>query len=304
MRYISTRQTGGWTVSFEHALLQGLARDGGLYIPERWPSLDTRCARGARRPALRRRRCRRHGGVHRARLLAHSTGDDRCGELRRLRPPRDGAAGAARPRPVAAGALPRPHARLQGLRAPDGGAPAGRGAGEARAHGDDPRRDLGRHGGCGDRGLPRPRGSLRGGAPPGGPGLRDAAPPDDVRRRAQRPQRRHRRHLRRLPGAGEGALRRSRAPRRDRACGGQLDQLGPGRGAAAYYVYAALALGAPARAVSFTVPTGNFGNVYAGYAARQMGVPIERLVVATNRNDILARFFESGLYRKGRSTGR
>ncbi len=67
----------------------------------------------------------------------------------------------------------------------------------------------------------------------------------------------------------------------------------------AYYVYAALALGAPGRAVSFVVPTGNFGNVYAGYAARRMGLPIERLVVATNRNDILARFFESGLYRKG-----
>ena len=67
----------------------------------------------------------------------------------------------------------------------------------------------------------------------------------------------------------------------------------------AYYVYAALALGAPGRSVSFVVPTGNFGNVYAGYAARRMGLPIERLVVATNRNDILARFFESGLYRKG-----
>ena len=67
----------------------------------------------------------------------------------------------------------------------------------------------------------------------------------------------------------------------------------------AYYVYAALALGAPGRAVSFVVPTGNFGNVYAGYAARLMGVPIERLVVATNRNDILARFFETGRYRMG-----
>ena len=67
----------------------------------------------------------------------------------------------------------------------------------------------------------------------------------------------------------------------------------------AYYVHAALALGAPARAVSFTVPTGNFGNVYAGHVARQMGLPIERLVVATNRNDILARFFETGLYTKG-----
>ena len=47
------------------------------------------------------------------------------------------------------------------------------------------------------------------------------------------------------------------------------------------------------------MPTGNFGNVYAGYAARRLGVPIERLVVATNRNDILARFFETGRYRKG-----
>jgi threonine synthase len=61
-----------------------------------------------------------------------------------------------------------------------------------------------------------------------------------------------------------------------------------------YYVAAAVALGAPARAVSFSVPTGNFGNVYAGYIARRMGVPIERLVVATNRNDILARFLDSG----------
>lgn len=61
-----------------------------------------------------------------------------------------------------------------------------------------------------------------------------------------------------------------------------------------YYVYAALKLGAPDRAVSFTVPTGNFGNVFAGYAAKQMGVPIKRLVVASNANDILARFFASG----------
>ena len=59
-----------------------------------------------------------------------------------------------------------------------------------------------------------------------------------------------------------------------------------------FYVYAALALGAPDRAVSFSVPTGNFGNVFAAYAARRMGVPIERLVVAANRNDILQRFFE------------
>ena len=59
-----------------------------------------------------------------------------------------------------------------------------------------------------------------------------------------------------------------------------------------YYVYAALALGAPEREVAFSVPTGNFGNVLAAWAARRMGVPIARLVVASNRNDILTRFLD------------
>jgi threonine synthase len=57
-----------------------------------------------------------------------------------------------------------------------------------------------------------------------------------------------------------------------------------------YYAYAALALGAPDRPVAFSVPTGNFGNVLAASAARRMGLPIERLLVGANRNDILARF--------------
>ena len=61
-----------------------------------------------------------------------------------------------------------------------------------------------------------------------------------------------------------------------------------------YYVTSALALGAPEKEVSFVVPTGNFGNIFAAYCARQMGVPIKTLGVATNRNDILTRFFESG----------
>jgi threonine synthase len=61
-----------------------------------------------------------------------------------------------------------------------------------------------------------------------------------------------------------------------------------------YYVWAAVALGAPERRVAFAVPTGNFGNVYAGYAAKQMGVPIDRLIVGSNRNDILTRFFATG----------
>ena len=63
-----------------------------------------------------------------------------------------------------------------------------------------------------------------------------------------------------------------------------------------YYFYAALRLGAPARAVSFCVPTGNFGDIYAGYIAKRMGLPIEQLIIATNRNDILARTLETGTY--------
>lgn len=61
-----------------------------------------------------------------------------------------------------------------------------------------------------------------------------------------------------------------------------------------YYAWAALALGAPQRPIGFVVPTGNFGNVFAGYVAKSMGLPIDRLLVASNRNDILARFFASG----------
>ena len=61
-----------------------------------------------------------------------------------------------------------------------------------------------------------------------------------------------------------------------------------------YYFSSALKLGAPAQKVAFSVPTGNFGNVFAGYVAMRMGLPIERLIVASNRNDILTRFFEQG----------
>jgi threonine synthase len=61
-----------------------------------------------------------------------------------------------------------------------------------------------------------------------------------------------------------------------------------------YYVAAGVALGAPDRAVSFAVPTGNFGNVYAAHVARRMGLPIAELVIGTNRNDILARFLDDG----------
>jgi len=63
-----------------------------------------------------------------------------------------------------------------------------------------------------------------------------------------------------------------------------------------YYFTAAVALGAPHRAVSFSVPTGNFGDILAGWVAKQMGLPIERLMIGTNANDILARTLTSGRY--------
>jgi threonine synthase len=63
-----------------------------------------------------------------------------------------------------------------------------------------------------------------------------------------------------------------------------------------YYFVAAVALGAPYRKVAFSVPTGNFGDIFAGHVARRMGLPIETLVIATNTNDILARTLETGAY--------
>jgi threonine synthase len=65
---------------------------------------------------------------------------------------------------------------------------------------------------------------------------------------------------------------------------------------AVYYFTAAVSLGAPGRAVAFSVPTGNFGDVYAGYVAARLGLPVDRLLIATNVNDILARTLATGTY--------
>ena len=68
---------------------------------------------------------------------------------------------------------------------------------------------------------------------------------------------------------------------------------------AVYYFTSAVALGAPHRPVSFCVPSGNFGDAFAGYVASRMGLPVARIVVATNSNDILPRAFETGRYARG-----
>lgn len=67
-------------------------------------------------------------------------------------------------------------------------------------------------------------------------------------------------------------------------------------GQTVYYFASAVALGAPQRKVAYSVPTGNFGDAFAGYAAQRMGLPIERLIVATNSNDIMSRMIETGRY--------
>ena len=69
-----------------------------------------------------------------------------------------------------------------------------------------------------------------------------------------------------------------------------------------YYFYAGVRLGAPERRIAFSVPTGNFGDVFAGYVASQMGLPVARLLVATNENDILHRALAAGDYSTGSVT--
>jgi threonine synthase len=85
---------------------------------------------------------------------------------------------------------------------------------------------------------------------------------------------------------------------RDRAALSGVNSINWARiaGQVTYYFAAAVALGAPHRPVSFVVPTGNFGDIFAGYVARCMGLPIERLVIASNVNDILPRTLASGSY--------
>ncbi|MEO6015184.1 MAG: threonine synthase [Devosia sp.] len=92
-----------------------------------------------------------------------------------------------------------------------------------------------------------------------------------------------------------------RAPFRDQMHLSGVNSINWGRIVAqiVYYFTAAVSLGAPHRPINFVVPTGNFGDIFAGYCARRMGLPIANLVIATNSNDILARTLETGIYQTG-----
>ena len=156
------------------------------------------------------------------------------------------------------------------------------------------RRHLRRHRLGRDRGLPRPAAaSTSSSCIPHGRTSEVQRRQMTTVRRAQRRQHRRRRHVRRLPGPGEGDVRRRAVPPRPAAFGGELHQLGPRRRADPLLRRRRAGARRPDREVAFSVPTGNFGNVLAAWAARRMGVPIARLIVASNRNDILTRFLDA-----------
>ena len=107
-------------------------------------------------------------------------------------------------------------------------------------------------------------------------------------------------HVRRLPVDREGPVPRPR-PSATTCTFSGVNSINWGRIVAqiVYYFTAAVSLGSPHRPVNFVVPTGNFGDIFAGYAAKRMGLPIANLVIATNSNDILARTLETGAYETG-----
>ena len=299
MRYISTRQSDGRTVSFEHALLQGLARDGGLYLPAAWPALDAATLEGLQgRPyaqvAAAVMACFTGRAFSRASLEAMAA---------------ESYAGFDHPATAPLIQL-GPNLWLQEL-----------------FHGptlafkdfalqmvarllDAALRKRGRTATIlaatsGDTGAAAIE-AFRGRDAVSVVVLHPAGRVSEMQRRQMTCAAEPNVHNVAIAGTFDDCQALVKALFADLALRDEIglaavNSINWARVAAqtAYYVYAALALGAPGRAVSFVVPTGNFGNVYAGYAARLMGVPIERLVVATNRNDILARFFETGRYRMG-----
>ena len=299
MRYISTRQTNAQAVSFERALLQGPAPDGGLYLPERWPALDA--------AALEALRGRPYAEVAAA-VVAAFTG--RAFSRARLQAiAHESYADFDHPATAPLIQLGPNQWLLELFHGPtlafkdfalqmvarmlDAAlAKRGRTATILAAT-------------SGDTGAAAIE-AFRGRDAVSIVVLHPAGRVSEMQRRQMTCAPEPNVHNVAVSGTFDDCQALVKALFADAALRDEVglaavNSINWARVAAqtAYYVYAALALGAPGRAISFVVPTGNFGNVYAGYAAMQMGLPVERLVVATNRNDILARFFESGLYAKG-----
>ena len=299
MRYISTRQSGGRTVSFEHALLRGPAPDGGLYVPERWPALDAGTLEG-----LRGRPYAEVAAAVMALFTGRAFSRARLAEIAA-----ESYAGFDHPATAPLVQLDTGLWLLELFHGP------------TLAFKDFALQMVGRMldaalskrgrtatilaATSGDTGAAAIE-AFRGRARVSIVVLHPAGRVSEMQRRQMTCAPEPNVHNVAVAGDFDDCQALVKVLFADHALRDEMglaavNSINWARVAAqvAYYVHAALALGAPARAVSFTVPTGNFGNVYAGYVARQMGLPIERLVVATNRNDILARFFETGLYTKG-----
>ena len=300
MRYISTRQSGGRGVSFEHALLQGLAPDGGLYVPERWPVLDSGALEGLRGRAYAEvaaavMACFTGRAFARARLEAIAA---------------ESYAGFDHPATAPLVQLGPGLWLLELFHGPTLAFKDFALQMVARML-DDVLSKRGRTATIlaatsGDTGAAAIE-AFRGRARVSVVVLHPAGRVSEMQRRQMTTAAEPNVHNVAVAGTFDDCQALVKALFADHALRDEIglaavNSINWARVAAqtAYYVYAALALGAPGRPVSFAVPTGNFGNVYAGYAARRMGLPIERLVVATNRNDILGRFFASGRYAKGR----
>ncbi len=300
MKYISTRGEAP-SLGFADAMLAGLARDGGLYVPEAWPQHSKAEIRAiAGRPY-----------AETALSVLKPFVDDEIDEATLARLVTDAYAGFRHP---AVAPLVQTGANAFILELFHGPTLAFKDVAmqllgrlmdhvlsRARQARDHRRGDFGRYRQRRDRGVCRAR-QCRGVHPLSArAGVGSAAPADDDADRRQRPCAGGGRNLRRLPGAGEGAVQRRQIPRRGLALSG-VNSINWARIMAqiVYYFTAATTLGAPDRAVSFCVPTGNFGDIFAGYAAKRMGLPVDRLIIATNANDILARTLKSGRYETGK----
>ena len=303
MRYVSTRGEAP-VLGFSDALLAGLARDGGLYVPERWPSFSRR-----RDP----RRCAASPiPISRSRLLTPFVGGeiDRRRSLERL--VREAYAtfrhAAVCPlvqigaEPLRAGAVPRADAGLQGRGDAAAGAADGPCAGRARR--------SARPSSAPPRAIPAARRSR--------PSPGATAPTSSSCSRKGRVSPVQQRQMTTSAAANvhalavEGTFDDCQALVKDdvqrpsasaTGCRCRASTRSTGRASwrrSSIISHRRCRSARPDRPVSFTVPTGNFGDIFAGYAAKRMGLPVERLVIATNDNDILARALDDGEYRTPR----
>ena len=295
MRYVSTRGAAP-ALDFEGVLLAGLAEDGGLYVPESWPRLEPEALRALRGLPYAEVGRPDHGAVRRrpASPPANS-GADGAG-LCRLRPCRrsrrcgssttscwllelfHGPTLAFKDWRCSWSACMFDHVLARrGERVTIVGATSGdTGSAAIAACRDRERLDIF---------ILHPQGRI-----------------SEVQRRQMTTVAAANVHAIAIEGTFDDCQDIVKALFADRAfrdelnlVGGQLDQLGADRWRRSSITSPPPWRSArPTRRVAFAVPTGNFGNVFAGYAARRMGLPIERLIVGSNRNDILARFFETG----------